>query len=374
MNSSVLKLLGIFLLSGGIAFAQAADVDRAILHYDFNQPLTEIDLPDNGEVAQSVGVATDSPAMELQTFLVESLLDKMGKKEQKIVRQVLQTGIDRKIINIKRIEKRLGQINLPAIMGLYSDLRALKITKASLKNVENIQKTLTSIDAALKKADLRSSESGKLSFFAGLARDRLANVAASPAEKEKLRAAAIENYNETVEKLAEDTTYSSKEKVSDSLERLETLRNPFGNLIPVGPVKGSAEVVITSDYGSRIHPVKKTRRFHSGIDLAGWKCNGWKVLAIGSGRVIKSGWESGYGYSVVVAHEVDGQQLFTRYAHLMKKNRLPTGMLVKTGDQVGICNNSGISTGAHLHFEVREDSASGVTRDPKDFLPPLGKL
>lgn len=374
MKPPVLMLLGVFLLSGSVASAQAGDVEKAILHYDFTQANVAKAAGDSPDAGPSADVATDSTVAFLQNDIVQALLKKMGSKEQRIARQVLETGIKSRIIDLGKIEKKLGQINLPAILGLYADLRALKISRLDLRNIENIKNTLTSIDAAIKKADLRAPEFGQLSFFAGMTRDRLADVAASPEEKDELRAAAMQNYNDTIENLAADPALSSQEKVSDSRERLETLRNPFGNIIPVGPAKGKAEVVISSDYGTRIHPVKKTRRFHSGVDLAGWKCNGWKVLALGSGRVVKSGWESGYGYSVVVGHDVDGQQIFTRYAHLMKKSRLVVGTLVKTGDQVGLCNNSGISTGAHLHFEVREDSASGVTRDPKDFLPPVGKL
>jgi len=66
--------------------------------------------------------------------------------------------------------------------------------------------------------------------------------------------------------------------------------------------------------------------------------------------------------------------LFTRYAHLQKKSRLPVGRLVKSGDLLGYCNNTGVSTGAHLHFEVREASASGETLDPKGFLPQIDNL
>jgi len=53
---------------------------------------------------------------------------------------------------------------------------------------------------------------------------------------------------------------------------------------------------------------------------------------------------------------------------------LPVGRLVKSGDLLGYCNNTGVSTGAHLHFEVREASASGETLDPKGFLPPVDNL
>jgi len=115
----------------------------------------------------------------------------------------------------------------------------------------------------------------------------------------------------------------------------------------------------------RVHPVSKKKRFHSGVDLAGWKCDGWKVMTVGSGRVVKSGWEGGYGYAIVVAHDLDGRLLFTRYAHLHKSGLYPVGTIVKTGERVGYCNNTGVSTGSHLHFEVRRN---GNVRNPFRYL------
>ncbi len=189
--------------------------------------------------------------------------------------------------------------------------------------------------------------------------------------RETYRSGAIEHYQNTIKNLAGQSDPASQEKVEDASERTVSLQEGMGKTIPVKPIKGNSVAVITSDYGTRIHPVKKVRRFHSGVDLAGWKCNGWKVLAAGPGRVIKSGWETGYGYAVVISHEIDGKTWFTRYAHLKKANRISSGKLVKTGDLVGYCNNSGISTGAHLHFEVREDAPGGNTHDPKLFLPEI---
>ena len=361
------------LLFSGNLFGQAADVGQATLQYDLSEvaPATTADA-----TPQSQGVPTpgSTPGTASQTNLIEMLPEKMGKKEQKIVRSVQAAGVENKVINLQKIEKQLGKFNVPALVGLYSDLRALKISRLDLKKIENIKTTLTQIDAAIKKADIKSPDFGKLSFFAGMARDRLANVSDSETEKSQLRAAAIENYSATINALADDKSVAAQEKLADSKERLETLSQPFGQLIPVEPAKGKSTAVITSDYGTRIHPVKKTKRFHTGVDLAGWKCNGWKVMAIGPGRVVKSGWESGYGYSVVVSHEIEGRLLFTRYAHLQKKNRLPVGRLVKSGELLGYCNNTGVSTGAHLHFEVRETSASGETLDPKGFLPPVESL
>lgn len=357
--------LSIFVVFSTIASAQNSS--SALLKY------TLADL-DGASTASSSTPSTPAAEPAVSDGIIQQLLSKAGKKEQKIIKQIIEIGQERKILNLDKIERKLGQINVAGLINLYQNLKSLKIKKFDLNRLDEIKATLSSIDSALKQLKDSPKEYGDLSFFAGLTRDQLANVAASPLEKKSLRASALSNYNDTLKSLATAEDKASKEKVADAKERIVTLEMPFGNLVPIAPKKGSGKVFITSDYGMRIHPVKKTRRFHSGVDLAGWKCKGWKVFAIGSGRVVKSGWETGYGYVVIVSHEIEGKQYYSRYAHLLKKDRLKNGALVKHKDVVGYCNNSGISTGSHLHFEVREGSYSGQTLDPKEYLPEIKVL
>ena len=87
--------------------------------------------------------------------------------------------------------------------------------------------------------------------------------------------------------------------------------------------------------------------YHSGIDLA-WVV-GAPVRAANGGVVIFSGWNSfGYGYTVVLSHG----PFTTVYGHLSKIN-VRCGETVRAGQVIGGLGNSGNSTGAHLHFEIR---------------------
>lgn len=358
-----IKLVLVGFLAGASAFGQSADVEKATLHYDLT--------------AVSAGAAVPETMVEQKSQTADvlaMLIDKVGKKEKKIINKVLEVGEQTGVLRREMLVKRLGKINVPAIIGLYENIRSLKISGLDLNKVEKIRETLAQIDVQLKEAGIRPKEFGKLSFYAGLARDQLANTTSDPKVKENLRAAAVQNYQDTVTTLADEKDPGSQEKVADAIERQVTLQNEFGNVVPLAPAKGSGKALITSDFGVRTHPVKKTRRFHQGIDLAAWKCTGWPVKAIGPGRVVRSGWENGYGYSVVVSHMVEDRNLFTRYGHLKKAGRIASGKIVKNGDLLGYCNNSGISTGAHLHFEVREKSMSGITHDPKPFLPEISLL
>ena len=106
---------------------------------------------------------------------------------------------------------------------------------------------------------------------------------------------------------------------------------------------------ITSPYGYRIHPILKTKKLHTGIDIG--IPSGKSVVAAGAGTVIHSDWLGGYGKVIMIDH---GGGIVTLYAHnssLVVKE----GDKVKQGDVVSKAGSTGMSTGPHLHFEVRKN-------------------
>ena len=121
------------------------------------------------------------------------------------------------------------------------------------------------------------------------------------------------------------------------------------------PLRGK----INSPYGTRVHPVFRTRATHTGIDIEGNR--GDPVRAAHDGEVLYTGWLRGYGQVIILDH---GGDLTTVYAHLsgidVTENRR-----VKTGDLIGRVGSTGITTGPHLHFEVR---VNGNTVDPMKYL------
>ncbi|MGB3979107.1 MAG: peptidoglycan DD-metalloendopeptidase family protein [Tepidanaerobacteraceae bacterium] len=113
------------------------------------------------------------------------------------------------------------------------------------------------------------------------------------------------------------------------------------------PVPSSSYV--TSDFGWRIHPIYKTRRFHDGIDIAA--AMGADVLAADDGEVIFAGSYGGYGNTIIVSH---GGGISTQYSHL-SKILVGVGKQVIKGDKIGLVGSTGLSTGPHLHFSVIKD-------------------
>ena len=123
------------------------------------------------------------------------------------------------------------------------------------------------------------------------------------------------------------------------------------------PVPGSQR--ITSYYGYRIHPVYKTRKFHTGIDVgAGYGLN---IVAAGDGTVTLATTNGGYGKCIIVNH---GSGITTLYGHCSTL-LVAQGDKVTKGQIIAKVGSTGVSTGPHLHFEVR---VNGSTTDPLQYL------
>ena len=116
---------------------------------------------------------------------------------------------------------------------------------------------------------------------------------------------------------------------------------------------------ITSGFGTRLHPVFKVYRFHSGIDIG--VDHGTNVLAADRGWVITSAYNASYGNYIVISH---GNGMTTLYAHLSSR-RVSEGVEVQKGQVIGLVGSTGVSTGPHLHFEV---SVNGQKVNPERYL------
>ena len=108
-----------------------------------------------------------------------------------------------------------------------------------------------------------------------------------------------------------------------------------------------AQGPVTSYFGYRYHPILHFTRFHAGIDIgAGW---GSPIVAAADGQVAAAGWAGGYGREVQIAH---GGGIMSLYGHMSQIVTSP-GSYVHAGQVIGYVGSSGLSTGPHVHFEVR---------------------
>ena len=120
---------------------------------------------------------------------------------------------------------------------------------------------------------------------------------------------------------------------------------------------------ITSPFGERIHPIFKSRTFHSGVDIGG--PNLGAIRASNSGKVIFTGWYGGYGKVVIIEHGIiNGKPMTTLYAH-MSSIAVANGQKVTKGQVLGYEGTTGYSTGPHCHFEVR---VNGKPNNPLNYI------
>jgi murein DD-endopeptidase MepM/ murein hydrolase activator NlpD len=123
---------------------------------------------------------------------------------------------------------------------------------------------------------------------------------------------------------------------------------------------------ISSGYGERNSSCEKCSGYHAGLDFTPGR--GTPVLAAMNGVVETVDYWGGYGYYVVIKHDLHNEVWHTVYAH-MQKNSIPAEIVVGTdvriGDVIGSVGSTGLSTGPHLHFEIRVD---GIKVNPLPIL------
>ena len=170
-------------------------------------------------------------------------------------------------------------------------------------------------------------------------------------------ATAVEEQQEITDFIA-----AEEERIARELEearRRAELEARLGQITEAGWVLPSPGA-ITSWFGPRLHPILGYVRMHNGVDFNCW--TGDPIRAATDGIVITAEYYGGYGYTIIIQH---ANSISTLYAHLSGFNSQVNDYVV-AGEQIGVCGTTGLSTGPHLHFEVRQ---SGVPVNPVTYLP-----
>lgn len=209
-----------------------------------------------------------------------------------------------------------------------------KIKSLSSKELNKIKGVFSDINKPLKRQGL---------YFNPLANSKKKNSKGGPyiPQKNKVK---DKKFNEKISAIFQN--------VDDTLYYKEVVKS-----VPIG--KPVWSYWVTSQYGKRTDPFKKTKATHKGVDLASRTGN--KITIKARGKVTRAEYAGGYGNLVVVDH---GNGFQTKYAHL-HKIYVKKGAYLENGDTIGEVGSTGRSTGPHLHYEIL---FQGKDVDPLPFI------
>lgn len=236
-----------------------------------------------------------------------------------------------------------------------------KMTEYDAKSMEEIEKQKHEIEKVTNelkesKANMKLTKADAEQQTVVLTNTKiiLENQISSLTESEQSLKSQIDIYKKQQEELENLIQYAI---------RSSTYELRYSGGIMVWPTLTTS--YITSQYGSRLHPIQGIIKNHAGIDIGG--STGNPVYAAADGVIIYSQYNTGgYGNLVMIDHGTnsEGVKIVTLYGHGNKLLR-NVGESVKQGELIMEMGSTGNSTGPHVHFEVREN---GVAVDPKKYL------
>jgi murein DD-endopeptidase MepM/ murein hydrolase activator NlpD len=250
---------------------------------------------------------------------------------------------------------------------------ALTSARLEAKNRSNAaQVARQKADAARDAARRALSESQSAAAVAEQAAADVQNLvhqrqqAAAVADQE--RGAVLARYNAL--KAESERIAAELRAAAEQAARAGSRGGGGGPPVVAPPVRGGAFFLMptrgfkSSDFGQRYDPYYRVWQLHAGTDIAAPM--GQAIYAAADGRVVKAGWNGGYGNYTCISHgSYEGRDLATCYAHQSQMMVSP-GQSVRRGQVIGRIGSTGASTGAHLHFEVRR---AGTPVNPLSWLP-----
>lgn len=220
-----------------------------------------------------------------------------------------------------------------------------------------------SLDVAKKdleyKKNLKEDEKAKLQATADAQKKVVSSLQATKAAKE----AEEKRINDSIKKInqEEDNLLKKSQELTNLINTISIRRKgAYVNGQMQWPTPGYG--LITSQFSNgRLHPVLGVTRPHTGIDIGAPMNAG--IVAANKGTVILAGWQDGYGNTVIIDH---GGNIATLYGH-SSRLLVSTGQEVEAGQVIAKVGSTGLSTGPHLHFEVR---VNGTPVNPLDYVNP----
>ncbi|MDO5302224.1 MAG: peptidoglycan DD-metalloendopeptidase family protein [Tissierellia bacterium] len=352
-------------------------------------------------------IALIQEQIEITKRELEQEREKLAKKQDQFSKRLRamyiadDTGYLDVLLSSDNVEDLIGNAKMireiaKSDQDLIAEINAqIKIIEEKQRQLEEQQALLRAKqqEVAAKKASLEEANRQKNAYMGTLVSDLNAyelqyNQMVEESNALQSEINRIQNSIEEQERLAKEAQRLERERAAREKARQEALKSQSsGQKSKVSPTKAtviSDPVVdapkepiasasrsggmvwpvpghsrVSSPYGYRIHPILKVRKFHSGIDIPA--PSGTPIAAADDGVVIASSNMRGYGNCVMVDH---GDGKVTVYAHASSR-AVQTGQKVVAGQTIAYVGSTGMSTGPHLHFEVR---VGGSTTNPLNYL------
>lgn len=291
-----------------------------------NKKYTVLIIPEGSHKVRRYMVGRKPLLTALGVVLVVALLGSY------IAVDYFRSGVDRQELRRLRTQNQLQQNELRELANRLEDVRKEMVI--------------------LAQNDAKMRAMSQLSHPAVKADNVLVGVG-GPVEETNASESEISDLQQQIDKIREaiDLRRASQEEVRGFLadQRSMLAAKPRGL-----PARGW----LTSSFGMRLSPFTRVRTMHEGLDIAARI--GTPVYATADGIVSQSHYAEGYGKLVVIDHGYGYKTYYGHNSRLLVK----VGQRVKRGDMIAAVGNTGSSTGAHVHYEVR---LNGVPLNPQKF-------
>jgi murein DD-endopeptidase MepM/ murein hydrolase activator NlpD len=274
---------------------------------------------------------------------------------------VLGSGSYLDMITSYEAVNTIAEADSNLINKITTEKEANETAKAELETTKSTLET--------KKSDLDTQNAALKT-----AQDEKKNKVASLNAEQQALQKKIDEYNTAIrnsEAKIKAQQEAAKEKINNGTSTNVGgntgghIDNSQGSLGWPLPLKYKSYRYITSYFGPRVAPTYGASSNHGAIDIG--IPTGTGVYAAESGYVVACGWYGGYGNYIRLWHKSRGE-LYTCYGHL-STFKVSLGNYVNRGDLIALSGSTGVSTGPHLHFEVRVGgSSSGCRVDPLNYL------
>ncbi len=336
--------------------------------------ISQAELSEANQQEQELAAALGLTQGELETFsekLRETRTQMLGAQTQlELIQQKIREIKADLLKNQFSLEHRLRDIEMQGEVSYLSVLLQSTSFSDFLNQSEYMQRVVNSDQSLIRRVrhereTLEVEKQAAVYSLASVAKlkesfENRVNKLDEIQTKQALYLARVQSQRRKLQRYVSELEHTTAE-MEEKLQRIIRERQiaPGSGPASAGKYMWPVQGPITSEFGYRVHPVTGNTKFHSGLDIA--VDEGTPIRAADNGTVIYADWYGGYGNCVIIEH---GGGFTTLYGHCSRLD-VRQGAQVRQGQAVAAVGSTGMSTGPHLHWEVRSD---GTPIDPHGRL------